>query len=318
MLIGKNVYKNIQKKAKLQQKRIDLSLSIRCYMEDLNVFSTVDALRRRLNSISENESIGFVPTMGALHHGHLSLVEKAFEQTDIVVVSIFVNPTQFNNASDLTNYPRTLEKDIKLLQTAGDVIVFAPTKEEIYPTSFRSLELELGVLGTVMEGKYRPGHFKGVMNVVKRLFDIVQPAKAFFGLKDFQQLAVINHMVKKLNIPIEIVPCEIFRETSGLASSSRNMRLTEEEFDRAKIIYEAMTWAKFMANHQTPDEVIDVVTNMINNEGLEVEYISIVDPASLTAIKEWQSGAHMCVVAYCGEIRLIDNMQLIDSLLQEK
>jgi pantoate--beta-alanine ligase len=192
-------------------------------MGDSHVFTTVDSLRKMLDSRAENAKIGFVPTMGALHHGHISLVKQAMESCELVVVSIFVNPTQFNSSEDLIKYPRTLEKDVDLLNSAGEIVVFAPGIEDVYPANFENISVDLGDLGTVMEGKFRPGHFNGVMNVVKRLFDIVQPDYAFFGLKDFQQLAVIKFMTKALQLPVEIVACEIVREPSGLASSSRNV-----------------------------------------------------------------------------------------------
>jgi pantoate--beta-alanine ligase len=176
----------------------------------------------------EGLSIGFVPTMGALHPGHLSLVEKAGQETGVVVVSIFVNPTQFNDKGDLERYPRDLQRDVDLLTPTSCQLIFAPETDEIYPEP-DTRQFNFGALEQVMEGKFRPGHFNGVAQVVSRLFDIVQPDKAFFGLKDFQQLAVINEMVRKLNLPVEIVPCPIVREADGLAMSSRNMLLSSDQ-----------------------------------------------------------------------------------------
>lgn len=216
-------------------------------MGDSQVFTSVKSLQKRLHKDRENSSIGFFPTMGALHHGHIALVKQALEENDIVVVSIFVNPTQFNNPDDLKKYPRMLDKDIELLNEAGDIVVFAPEVETVYPKNYENLNIELGKLGETMEGEFRPGHFDGVMNVVKRLFDIVQPNRAYFGLKDFQQVAVIQHMVKVTKTPVEIVVCDIVREESGLASSSRNVRLTEQQKEDALIISQTLNFLKSIA-----------------------------------------------------------------------
>lgn len=280
-------------------------------MWNSEVFSTVEGLRNRLNRDGADKTVGLVPTMGALHHGHLSLVKQAFEQCDIVVVSIFVNPTQFNNPKDLEKYPRMPEKDIELLNTAGDVVVLLPSVAEMYPEDFKDIDLDLGALATVMEGEFRPGHFKGVMNVVKRLFDIVSPDKAYFGLKDFQQVAVIRHMINSLELEVELVPCEIIREDSGLASSSRNFRLSEEEKDDAAIIYKALSQAKEMAGEYSPEEVCRKMLEMIESGGLKPEYFDIVHPDTLMPINEWIPGANACVAAHCGAVRLIDNLQLV-------
>ena len=200
------------------------------------ILETVSDLQKAIFPLKkEGKSVGFVPTMGALHEGHVSLVKKSIEQNDITVVSVFVNPTQFNNQEDLIKYPRTLDKDTSLLESVGADIVFAPLVKEIYPEP-DTRQFDFGLLDKVMEGKFRPGHFNGVAQVVSRLFDIVKPDRAYFGEKDFQQLAIIRDMVKQYNFPIEIVPMPIIRELSGLAKSSRNQRLSETEKEQAVAI----------------------------------------------------------------------------------
>ena len=279
-------------------------------MEDLNVFTTVESLRKRLKENGENSSVALVPTMGALHHGHLELVKKGLSVANEVVVSIFVNPTQFNRKEDLVNYPRTLENDLKLLKTVGDIIVFAPTVEEVYPVDYKEVDLELGDLEVVMEGEFRPGHFKGVVNVCKRLIEIVQPEYSLFGLKDFQQLAVINFMVKSFNLDTEIVPCEIVREVSGLASSSRNYRLSEQELEDAIIINQMMVLMQSLAKRFNPTRTKEIALEYFNKGELKLEYLNIVNPETLLEIDEWVPGTRACLAAYCGEVRLIDNMEI--------
>ena len=262
---------------------------------------------------SEGKTIGFVPTMGALHYGHISLVSSAMSQCDITIVSIFVNPTQFNNADDLLKYPRTLEADVELLSTINCDVVFAPSVEEMYPKNRDSTQLDLGNLANLMEGKFRPGHFDGVVDVVSRLFEIVKPTKAFFGLKDFQQVSVISFMTKKLNLPIEIIACPTLREDSGLAMSSRNMRLSELGKKDALHIYRSLSLAKELASNFSPTEVKEKVINYFNEGKLELEYLEIVNPTTLESLNtEWAGGATACIVAYCGDVRLIDNLKLVD------
>lgn len=280
-------------------------------MWDLNIYSEVKTLQKRISFLSDGKTIGFVPTMGALHQGHLSLVKKAQEECDVVVVSIFVNPTQFNNADDLQKYPRTLKKDVELLNTLGQIIVFAPTEDEIYPDNFKEINLDLGDLETVMEGAFRSGHFHGVINVVKRLFDIVKPNKAFFGWKDFQQVAVINFMVNTLNLPLEIVGCEIYREPSGLASSSRNTRLSTQQKEDALILIQSLRKAKELSEIKSIQETIEIISKDIEESPLKLEYFAIVHPETLQPLEDWVSGTRACVAAYCGEVRLIDNIELI-------
>jgi pantoate--beta-alanine ligase len=279
----------------------------------VKVYSTISSIQKQISVLkSEGKTIGFIPTMGALHYGHISLVKSATSQCDITVVSIFVNPTQFNNSNDLLNYPRTLEADVELLSEIDCDIVFAPNVAEMYPENSFPIQLELGNLANVMEGKYRPGHFDGVVTVVNRLFEIVKPDKAFFGLKDFQQVSVIRFMTKSLQLPVEIIACPTLREQSGLAMSSRNMRLSETDKKDSLIIYEALKLAKELAKNSSPDGVKNKTIEFFNKGKLKLEYFEIVNPNTLESLeKEWVSSATACVVAYCGEVRLIDNMKLV-------
>ncbi|MCJ8289826.1 MAG: pantoate--beta-alanine ligase [Crocinitomicaceae bacterium] len=281
-------------------------------MGDSQVFTSVKSLQKRLHTDRKNSSIGLFPTMGALHHGHIALVKQAMEENDVVVVSIFVNPTQFNNPDDLEKYPRMLEKDIELLNEVGDVIVFAPDVEAVYPDDFEKLNIDLGKLGETMEGEFRPGHFDGVMNVVKRFFDIVKPNRAYFGMKDYQQAAVIKHMVKETNDPVEVVICDIIREETGLASSSRNVRLSEKQKEEALIISQTLNFLKSIAGKFLPIEACENAKQFFKDGKLELEYLEIIHPVTLKRLEtKWVPGAHACIVAYSGEVRLLDNIQLI-------
>lgn len=282
-------------------------------MEDLNVCNTLNSLRKRLKMNGEESSVALVPTMGALHHGHLELVKKAMSLANEVVVSIFVNPIQFNKKEDLDSYPRTLENDLRLLKTVGNIIVFAPTVSEVYPEDYNTVNLELGDLECVMEGEFRPGHFCGVVNVVKRLIEMVKPEYSLFGLKDFQQLAVINFMVNFYNMDTQVVPCEIVREPSGLASSSRNKRLSLQDKEDAVIIHETMILLGVMAKTVSPSEAKKKAIEFFNKGTLELEYLNIVHPETLMEIDTWVPGARSCLAAYCNNVRLIDNMELITS-----
>ena len=277
------------------------------------VLETLRAAQQSLKTaIQTNKKIGFVPTMGALHEGHLSLITKAKETCDLVVASIFVNPTQFNNPADLDKYPRMPEEDAALLQSVGCDFLFLPTAESIYPEGYEHLKMDLAPLDEVMEGKYRPGHFAGVIDVVSRLFDIVKPTHAFFGRKDFQQVMIIKYMTKKLNLPIEIVVGETIREQSGLAMSSRNLRLTEQQKQQATVIYETLSFGKEMSPFLSPQEVLLEMISILEVSPLELEYLEIVDAESLLPLTDfWLPGATACVVAYCGEVRLIDNLELV-------
>ncbi len=255
--------------------------------------------------------MGFVPTMGALHEGHLSLVERALEENFLVVVSIFVNPTQFNNASDLSNYPRTLDSDLELLSIFDRVIVYAPTVEDIYPKHDFFEPIDLGALDTRLEGAFRPGHFQGVVHVVRNLFHIVQPHSAYFGEKDFQQLAVIRRMVKLLNFSIEIISCPTYRSANGLALSSRNMRLTDQGKSEALIISETLNYMKNLGHDDTPSKLMEQGVAHFSKGKLTLEYLEIVDAESLTKLTDvWSDHAVCCIAAYCEDVRLIDNLAM--------
>lgn len=276
----------------------------------MKVFTSVKELRAELDR-TEQSGIGFVPTMGALHAGHRSLVERARRENATVVVSVFVNPTQFNDKNDLRHYPRTPEADRRLLEEAGADFVLMPSVEEIYPEEDTRI-FDFGQIDKVMEGATRPGHFNGVAQVVSRLFDIVRPARAYFGEKDFQQIAVIRAMVKQLNIPVTINACPIVREGDGLALSSRNTRLTPEQRQKAPLIARTLKESTTFVPGKSVQEVIDYVVNTINSDPvMEVEYYEIVDGNTLESIKNWSDTDYPvgCITVYCGEVRLIDNIK---------
>ena len=258
------------------------------------------------------KTIGFVPTMGALHDGHLALVSRAVAENDVCVVSVFVNPTQFNNVTDLEKYPRDLNRDAALLESVGCKVVFAPTPEEIYSENEINsrFEFDFGGLDKVMEGKFRPGHFNGVVQIVSKLFSIVQPDKAYFGEKDFQQLAIIHHLVNTLNFEVEIVDCPIIREPSGLAMSSRNERLTAEQRKKATEISKVLFESRNFVPNFTPATLTNWVIAKINEvEGLEVEYYEIVNSNTLQTLQLWDEPSVGCIAVFCGEVRLIDNIR---------
>lgn len=278
----------------------------------MKVFSEVSDLRKALEECrKEGKSIGLVPTMGALHSGHISLVDKCVKENDVCVVSIFVNPTQFNNATDLEKYPRTVEADVNLLESANCTFAFTPSVEEIYPTEDTRV-FDFSPLDQVMEGPARPGHFNGVGQIVSKLFDIVEPQKAYFGEKDFQQLAIIREMVRRYSYNIEIIGCPIVREESGLALSSRNARLSENEKKSAVKISQALFQSVNMQKTHSLQEVKQWVIDTINEDPiLEVEYYEIVNSQTLQSVEEWADaeGITGCITVYCGEVRLIDNIQ---------
>ncbi len=273
------------------------------------IISTLSFLQK---AKAAHKSVGFVPTMGALHQGHLALVKRAKSENDIVIVSIFVNPIQFNNKEDLLKYPRTLEKDAAMLVSMGCDAIFAPDEKEMYPKPDNTV-YDFGQLANVMEGKFRPGHFNGVAVVVKRLFDIVQPDKAYFGEKDYQQLQIIKSLVTQKNILVTIIPCPIVRETDGLAMSSRNMQLTAEERKEAPFIYQILQQAKAKANQLSPEELKNWVLQQIaSNALLTAEYFEIVDTTTLLPITFWKESVHSigCIAVFLGKVRLIDNIGL--------
>ena len=264
--------------------------------------------------IKENrQKIGFAPTMGALHEGHLSLYEKARKENDIVISSIFVNPTQFNNLEDLEKYPRTIEKDIELLQQTQNVdAVYIPQIEDIYSNGLERKNYDFEGLENEMEGKFRPGHFDGVGTVVEELFRQIQPDNAYFGEKDFQQLMIIKKLVEKLSLPINIIGMPIYREKNGLAMSSRNMRLTSEQRESAKIIFETLVKVKDLSHQQTLDEIHQFVENTFKNSDFELEYFIIANENTLRKISEIKSNKtyRAFIVVVIDGVRLIDNIQL--------
>ena len=278
----------------------------------MKLVHTIQELRAELDiQRKAGKKIGLVPTMGALHEGHASLVRRAVSENEVVVVSDFVNPTQFNDQNDLLKYPRTLEADCELLEKEGAAYVFAPSVEEVYPEP-DTRQFSYAPLDTVMEGKYRPGHFNGVCQIVSKLFMMVEPDKAYFGEKDFQQLAIIREMVKQMNFPLEIVGCPIVREADGLALSSRNARLSEEERQQALNISKTLFQSKEYATTHTVEETQKFVEDSIAAaEGLELEYFELVDGTTLQKISTWDETNYVvgCITVYCGEVRLIDNIK---------
>lgn len=273
--------------------------------------NTVKELKSAVKSAREaGKSIGLVPTMGALHEGHKSLVDRCRKENDVVVVSVFVNPTQFNNKEDLRTYPRTEEADKALLEAAGCDVVFMPSVEEVYPEPDTRV-FNLGPVAEVMEGPMRPGHFNGVAQIVSKLFMMVEPDRAYFGEKDFQQIAVIREMVRQEGFKLEIVPCPIVREADGLAKSSRNVRLTPENRAVAPNIYRLLSESLDFAKSHTVDETIKFVTTGINAyDAMEVEYYQIVDGITMQPISAWTDTRYAvgCITVYCGDVRLIDNI----------
>ena len=286
----------------------------------MDIIRTVEQLKKVVDKIKkENKSIGLVPTMGALHEGHLSLVNRAVKENDITIVSVFVNPTQFNNPQDLASYPRTEKEDTARLDAASVDYAFIPSVNEVYPEPDNRV-FNLGQVAEVMEGAMRPGHFNGVAQIVSKLFDWTKPDKAYFGEKDFQQIAVIKSMVNNEGYTLQIVECPISRESDGLARSSRNTRLSAQQREIAPKIYETLNisrqWSK---DGLSPRQVEQKVTEIINSiPGLDTEYFTIVDSATLLPIESWDtykatSGSYPvgCITVYCGQVRLIDNIKYI-------
>lgn len=279
----------------------------------MRIVKTINELISLVNELkADNKTIGFVPTMGALHEGHLTLVRQCVAENEVCIVSVFVNPTQFNNKADLEKYPRNVEKDAQLLEEAGCAYVFAPSAEEMYSTDEleKTFEFDFGGMDRLMEGKFRPGHFNGVVQVVSKLFKLVQPDKAYFGKKDFQQLAIIHRMVRLMHFPVEVVDCPIVREASGLAMSSRNERLSASERDTAANIYRILNESRNLTDKMSPGELTQWVTDEVNNAGgLSVEYFDIADRETLITIDRWQPESIGCIAVFCGEVRLIDNIE---------
>ncbi|MBQ6800510.1 MAG: pantoate--beta-alanine ligase [Bacteroidaceae bacterium] len=278
----------------------------------MKIIHTIKELQAEISAQKNaGKRVGLVPTMGALHAGHASLVERSVAENDVTVVSIFVNPTQFNDKNDLVKYPRTLEADCQLLQSVGASIAFAPSVEEVYPEP-DTRSFSYAPLDTVMEGAFRPGHFNGVCQIVSKLFDMVQPHRAYFGEKDFQQLAIIREMVRQMQYPLEIIGCPIVREADGLAMSSRNTRLSADERTTAlnisRTLFESQEFAK---SHTLAETKAFVEESIAATDGLRLEYYEVVDDRTLQTVREWDEaeGIVGCITVFCGEVRLIDNIR---------
>lgn len=278
----------------------------------MKIIYTIKELQAEISAQKNaGKRVGLVPTMGALHAGHASLVERSVAENDVTVVSIFVNPTQFNDKNDLIKYPRTLEADCQLLQSVGASIAFAPSVEEVYPEP-DTRSFSYAPLDTVMEGAFRPGHFNGVCQIVSKLFDMVQPHRAYFGEKDFQQLAIIREMVRQMQYPLEIIGCPIVREADGLAMSSRNTRLSADERTTAlnisRTLFESQEFAK---SHTLAETKAFVEESIAATDGLRLEYYEVVDDRTLQTVREWDEaeGIVGCITVFCGEVRLIDNIR---------
>lgn len=279
------------------------------------IFNNQEALSAHLNAIRKPQTTtGFVPTMGALHDGHLSLLSESVAQNDVTVISIFVNPTQFNNADDLAKYPRTLDADVEKIKTvSSNIIVYAPTVDDIYGTDTTSEHFDFDGLENQMEGKFRPGHFDGVGTIVKFLFEIVSPTNAYFGEKDFQQLQIVRKLVSKYKIPVNIVLCPIFREPNGLAMSSRNERLTNETREKAAVIYNALQAAKQHFGTKSVSELRDLVRKMVEpGNTFRLEYFEVADEATLIPIEKTENNVkyRAFIAVFANDIRLIDTVSL--------
>ncbi len=279
----------------------------------MEVFKTVKSLQNRLSKIEQNKNLGFVPTMGALHDGHLSIVKKAKTENDFVIASIFVNPTQFDKEEDLLKYPKTIEKDLEELASENCDFVFIPSVEEIYANIIKSDNFDFDGLDRVMEGAFRIGHFDGVGTIVKKLFEIIKPNKAYFGEKDYQQLQIIKKMVEKNHLSVHIIPCEIYREKDGLAMSSRNARLTKNQRNEAPLIYQTLLKSQSLFANNNIKFIKTMVNNKFkNNEFLQIEYFEIADIQTLKPADYKVNGIkyRAFIAVFADSIRLIDNIAL--------
>ncbi len=279
----------------------------------MKIFKTIESLQTGLSLIDTNMSLGFVPTMGALHQGHLSIVKKAKKENDFVVVSIFINPTQFDKADDLKAYPKTIDNDLELLKDVHCDFVFIPDVEDIYPENVKSSNFDFDDLDKVMEGAFRDGHFDGVGTVVKRLFEIIEPTKAYFGEKDFQQFQIIKKMVEKDHMAVQIVPCEIYREKDGLAMSSRNTRLSEEQRKEAPLIQQTLLKCKSIYAEREISNIKKMVEDTFkDNDILDLEYFEIADVQTLLSTNDKLPNIkyRAFIAVFAGKIRLIDNIAL--------
>lgn len=277
----------------------------------MKIVHTIKDLQVELTALrAQGKTVGLVPTMGALHAGHASLVKRSVSENGVTVVSVFVNPTQFNDKNDLEKYPRTLDADCCLLEECGAAFVFAPSVSEMYPEP-DTRQFSYAPLDTVMEGAFRPGHFNGVCQIVSKLFDAAQPDKAYFGEKDFQQLAIIREMVRQLQYKLEIVGCPIVREEDGLALSSRNKRLSAQERENALNISQTLFKSRtFAASHSVKETIDEVISTIDAIPEMRVEYYEIVDGNTLQPIADWNDSDYIvgCITVYNGEVRLIDNI----------
>ena len=281
----------------------------------MKVIHTIKDLQAELSVLkAQGKKVGLVPTMGALHAGHASLVKRSVNENEVTVVSVFVNPTQFNDKNDLVKYPRTLDADCKLLEACGATYAFAPSVEEMYPEP-DTRQFSYAPLDTVMEGAFRPGHFNGVCQIVSKLFEAVKPHRAYFGEKDFQQLAIIREMVRQMQFDLEIVGCPIVREEDGLALSSRNARLSAEERENALKISQTLFKSRTFAATHTVSETLKFVEDAIAAvPGLRLEYFEIVDGNTLQKVDNWnQTSVVGCITVFCGDVRLIDNIKYKES-----
>ena len=282
----------------------------------MKVIHTIKDLKAELSVLkAQGKKVGLVPTMGALHAGHASLVKRSVNENEVTVVSVFVNPTQFNDKNDLVKYPRTLDADCKLLEACGATYAFAPSVEEMYPEP-DTRQFSYAPLDTVMEGAFRPGHFNGVCQIVSKLFEAVKPHRAYFGEKDFQQLAIIREMVRQMQFDLEIVGCPIVREEDGLALSSRNARLSAEERENALKISQTLFKSRTFAATHTVSETLKFVEDAITAvPGLRLEYFEIVDGNTLQKVDNWNQTSYVvgCITVFCGDVRLIDNIKYKES-----
>ena len=282
----------------------------------MKVIHTIKDLQAELSVLkAQGKKVGLVPTMGALHAGHASLVKRSVNENEVTVVSVFVNPTQFNDKNDLVKYPRTLDADCKLLEACGATYAFAPSVEEMYPEP-DTRQFSYAPLDTVMEGAFRPGHFNGVCQIVSKLFEAVKPHRAYFGEKDFQQLAIIREMVRQMQFDLEIVGCPIVREEDGLALSSRNARLSAEDRENALKISQTLFKSRTFAATHTVSETLKFVEDAIAAvPGLRLEYFEIVDGNTLQKVDNWNQTSYVvgCITVFCGDVRLIDNIKYKES-----
>lgn len=280
----------------------------------MKVFTQVAAMQDMIDELKvKGSSIGFVPTMGALHEGHISIVQRSQAVCDVTIVSIYINPLQFNNNSDFNNYPIKTDEDMKMLEAMGCDILFLPLQEEIEPSE-KEKEFDLEGLSEIMEGHFRPGHLQGMIAIVNKFFDVIQPDKAFFGEKDYQQLASVKKLVQKKQLKVEVVPCATKRESSGLAMSSRNSLLTASEKEEAVKIYDTLVFARRNSDRLSPLELKMKCLDLLSDSSIKPEYIEIVDESAFMNIDEWDESdrPRVFVAAYLGTVRLIDNMSLID------